>query len=226
MFCQLKGVEWPSCRIMEGMSLLTASREEYLRRGRRLEYFTIAYNSVEGVCSLVAGLIAGSVSLVGFGLDSIIEVASGAALIWRLRQDSDVRRREHVERIALRIVGACFVALAAYVLYESISTLVWRALPARSILGIVVAGASVVVMPLLARAKRRVALQLGSHAMQADSKQADFCGLLSAILLCGLLTNALFGWWWMDPAAALVMVPIIAKEGFDGLRGRDCCQCE
>jgi len=214
-----------TCRIMEGVSVETASREEYLRRGRRLEYFTIAYNSLEGVCSIVAGLIAGSVSLVGFGLDSMIEVASGAALIWRLRQDSNVGSRENVERIALRVVGFCFVTLAAYVLYESLSTLVRRALPERSIVGIVVAGTSVVVMPLLARSKRRVALHLGSHAMQADSKQADFCGFLSAILLCGLLTNALFGWWWMDPAAALVMVPIIAKEGLDGLRGRDCCQC-
>ena len=207
------------------MSVATASREDYLRQGRRLEYFTVAYNSLEGVCSIVAGLIAGSVSLVGFGMDSIIEVASGAALIWRLQQDFDVRRREQVERTALRIVGLCFIALAAYILYESISTLVRRASPDRSNVGIVVAGASVVVMPLLARAKRRVALQLGSHAMQADSKQADFCGLLSAILLCGLLTNALFGWWWMDPAAALVMVPIIAKEGLDGVRGRNCCQC-
>jgi len=207
------------------MSVATASREISLRRGRRLEYFTVAYNSLEGVCSIVAGLIAGSVSLVGFGMDSIIEVASGAALIWRLQQDFDVRRHEQVERTALRIVGLCFIALAVYVLYQSVSTLVRRASPERSVVGIVVAGASVVVMPILARAKRRVALQLGSHAMQADSKQADFCGFLSAILLCGLLTNALFGWWWMDPAAALVMVPIIAKEGFDGLRGRNCCQC-
>ena len=207
------------------MSVATARREDYLRRGRRLEYFTVAYNSLEGVCSIVAGLIAGSVSLVGFGMDSIIEVASGAALIWRLQQDFDVRRHEQVERTALRIVGLCFIALAVYVLYQSVSTLVRRASPERSVVGMVVAGASVVVMPLLARAKRRVALQLGSHAMQTDSKQADFCGFLSAILLCGLLANAVFGWWWMDPAAALVMVPIIAKEGFDGVRGRNCCQC-
>lgn len=207
------------------MPVVTASREEYLRRGRRLEYFTIVYNSLEGVCSIVAGLIAGSVSLVGFGFDSMIEVASGAALIWRLRPDVDVRRRESVERQTLRVVGLCFVALAAYVLFESISTLVQRTLPERSIWGIAVAGASVVVMPLLARAKRRVARKLGSHAMQADSKQADFCGLLSAIVLCGLLANALFGWWWMDPAAALVMVPIIAKDGIDGLRGKRCCEC-
>jgi divalent metal cation (Fe/Co/Zn/Cd) transporter len=210
---------------MENVSVAVASREEYVRRGRRLEYLTVAYNCVEGVCSIVAGLIAGSVSLVGFGLDSVIEVASGAALIWRLQQDFDPRRRERVERTALRLVGLCLVALAAYILYESISTLARRALPERSVMGIVVASASVIVMPLLARAKRRVARQLGSHAMQADSKQADFCGFLSAILLWGLLTNALFGWWWMDPAAALVMVPIIAKEGYDGLRGKDCCQC-
>ena len=109
--------------------MLTASREEYLRRGRRLEYFTIGYNSLEGVCSIVAGLIAGSVWLVSFGLDSMIEVASGAALIWRCGRTCDVGTREQVERIALRIVGVCFVALAAYVLYESISTLVRRALP-------------------------------------------------------------------------------------------------
>ena len=205
--------------------MATASREEYLRRGRRLEYFTVGYNSLEGVCSIIAGILAGSVSLVGFGLDSMIEVASGAALIWRLQQDFDVRRREQAERTALRIVGLCFVALAGYVLYESIATLVRRALPERSIVGIAVAGVSVVVMPLLARAKRRVARHLGSHAMEADSKQADFCGYLSAILLCGLLANAALGWWWMDPAAALVMVPIIAKEGFDGIRGRNCCQC-
>ncbi len=177
------------------------------------------------MCSIVAGLIAGSVSLVGFGMDSIVEVASGAALIWRLQQDFDVRRREQLERAALRIVGLCLIALAAYVLYESVSTLVRRASPERSVVGIVVAGASLVVMPLLARAKRRVALRLGSHAMQADSKQAEFCSFLSAILLCGLLTNAVFGWWWMDPAAGLGMVPIIAKEGCDGLRGRNCCQC-
>lgn len=154
--------------------MVTASREEYLRRGRGLEYFTIAYNSLEGVCSTIAGLIAGSVSLVGFGLDSIIEVASGAALIWRLQQDFDVRRRERVERTAQRVVGLCFVALAGYVLYESVAALVRRASPERSIAGIVVAGASVLVMPLLARAKRRVAAQIGSHALHADSKQADF----------------------------------------------------
>jgi divalent metal cation (Fe/Co/Zn/Cd) transporter len=188
-----------------------------------LEYFTIGYNSLEGVISIVAGLIAGSVSLVGFGLDSLIEVTSGAALVWRLHHDLNVARREQVERTALRTVGACFIALAMYILYESSSMLVRHVPPERSIAGIVVASISVILMPLLARAKRRVAVQIGSRAMHADSKQADFCSYLSAILLGGLLSNALFGWWWMDPAAGLAMVPIIVKEGMDGLRAEACC---
>jgi divalent metal cation (Fe/Co/Zn/Cd) transporter len=201
----------------------TANREVYVRRGERLEYFTIGYNTLEGVTSIVAGLIARSVSLVGFGLDSVIEVTSGAALLWRLHHDLDLSRREQVERAALRTVGACFIALALYILYESGSMLIRHVPPKRSIFGIVIAAISVIVMPLLARAKRRVARQIGSGAMHADSKQADFCSYLSATLLGGLLLNAMLGWWWMDPAAGLVMVPIIGKEGIDGLRAETCC---
>lgn len=201
----------------------TANREVYVRRGERLEYFTIGYNTLEGVTSIVAGLIARSVSLVGFGLDSLIEVTSGAALLWRLHHDLDLSRREQVERAALRTVGACFIALALYILYESGSMLIRHVPPKRSIFGIVIASISVIVMPLLARAKRRVARQIGSGAMHADSKQADFCSYLSATLLGGLLLNAMLGWWWMDPAAGLVMVPIIGKEGIDGLRAETCC---
>ena len=201
----------------------TANREVYVRRGERLEYFTIGYNTLEGVTSIVAGLIARSVSLVGFGLDSLIEVTSGAALLWRLHHDLDLSRREQVERAALRTVGACFIALALYILYESGSMLIRHVPPKRSIFGIVIASISVIVMPLLARAKRRVARQIGSGAMHADSKQADFCSYLSATLLGGLLLNAMLGWWWMDPAAGLVMVPIIGKEGIGGLRAETCC---
>lgn len=198
------------------------NRRALIRRGQRLEYFTIGYNSAESLASIVAGLIAGSVSLVGFGLDSLIEVASGAALLWRLHHDLDQSRREQVEHITVRIVGWCFVALALYIACESGSTLIGRAAPERSIPGIIVAAVSVLVMPLLARAKRRVAAGIGSGAMSADSKQADFCTYLSAILLGGLLLNALFGWWWADTVAGLGMVPIIAKEGIDGIRGRAC----
>jgi divalent metal cation (Fe/Co/Zn/Cd) transporter len=201
----------------------TQNRQDLVRRGQRLEYFTIGYNSLEGLTSTVAGLIAGSVSLIGFGLDSVIEVASGAALLWRLHHDLDHSRREQVERITQKIVAWCFLALAAYLDYESGSTLIGHEIPQRSIPGIIVAAVSVIVMPLLARAKRRVAAGIGSGAMTADSKQADFCTYLSAILLGGLLLNALLGWWWADPVAGLVMAPIIGKEGLDGIRGKACC---
>jgi divalent metal cation (Fe/Co/Zn/Cd) transporter len=143
--------------------------------------------------------------------------------LWRLHHDLDHSRREQVERITLKIVGWCFLALAAYIVYESGSTLIGHDAPKRSVPGVIVAAASVMVMPLLARAKRRVAAGIGSSAMTADSRQADFCTYLSAILLGGLLLNALLGWWWADPVAGLVMVPIIGKEGIDGIRGKACC---
>jgi divalent metal cation (Fe/Co/Zn/Cd) transporter len=202
------------------MDAVNLTRSDLVRRGQRLEYFTIGYNSLEGLLSIVAGLIAGSDSLVGFGLDSAIEVASGTALLWRLHHDLNPTRREQVERTVLRIVGGCFIALAAYIVYECGSTLLRHEAPERSIPGILIAGLSIMVMPLLARAKRRVAAGVGSGAMHADSRQTDFCMYLSAILLGGLLLNALIGWWWADPVAGLVMVPIIAKEGVDGIRGR------
>jgi divalent metal cation (Fe/Co/Zn/Cd) transporter len=205
------------------MGAVKLARPVLVRRGRRLECFTIGYNSLEGLVSIVAGLIAGSVSLVGFGVDSAIEVASGAALLWRLHHDLNPSRREQVERTTLRIVGWCFLALAAYITYESGSTLIRREAAERSIPGIIIAALSVVVMPLLARAKRRVATEIRSGAMRADSRQADFCTYLSAILLCGLLLNATAAWWWADPVAGLLVVPIIAKEGIDGLRGEACC---
>jgi divalent metal cation (Fe/Co/Zn/Cd) transporter len=206
------------------MDAASPTRHALVRRGQLLEYFTIAYNILEGLVSIVAGFIAGSVSLVGFGLDSLIEVTSGAALLWRLHHDLNPRRCEQAERTTLRIVGWCFIALAIYILYESGSTLIRHEAPERSIPGIIVAAASLVVMPILAKAKRRIAAGIGSGAMHADSRQTDFCTYLSAILLGGLVLNALAGWWWADPAAGLVMVPIIAKEGVDGLRGRVCCE--
>ena len=207
------------------MAVAAASRQQLVQRGRNLEYFTVAYNSLEGLVSLVAGLIAGSVSLVGFGLDSIIEVTSGAALLWRLHHDLNESRREAVEQITLRIVGWCFIALVVYVAVDSSWTLFQQEKPERSIPGIIVAAVSVVVMPLLARAKRRVAAGIGSAAMRADSRQTDFCTYPSAILLGGLLLNAGVGWWWADPAAGLAMVPIIGKEGVDSIRGKGCAEC-
>ena len=204
------------------MEAVTETRETHVRHGFRLQYFTIAYNSLEGLISITAGLFAGSVSLIGFGFDSLIEVTSGAAVLWRLRHDRDTARRERAERSTLRLVGWCFLALAAYILYDSGSTLLRHEPPERSIPGIVIAAVSLVVMPLLASAKRRVAAGIGSAAMRADARQTDFCTYLSAILLCGLLLNALLGWWWADPVAALGMTFFLAQEGREAWRGKTC----
>jgi divalent metal cation (Fe/Co/Zn/Cd) transporter len=207
------------------MAELALERQAVAERGKRLEYFTIGWNTLEGLVAVVAGLMAGSISLVGFGIDSFIEVTSGGALLWRMSVDADVHRRERNERLALRIVGACFVALAVYIGYESVTDLIQRNEPESSLPGIILAIVSLVVMPLLSRAKRRVGNKLASAAMHADARQTEFCTYLSAILLGGLLLNSLFGLWWADPVAALVMVPIIAKEGYDGLQAKACCGC-
>jgi divalent metal cation (Fe/Co/Zn/Cd) transporter len=208
------------------MSEITVlDRAESIRHGRRVEYFTIVWNTVEGLVAVIAGLIAGSISLVGFGMDSFIEVTSGSVLLWRMSVDANVRDRERNENRALKIVGICFLALAAYIAYESGTDLWSKRGPERSIPGIILACVSLVVMPLLSRAKRRVGNSLGSAAMHADAKQTEFCTYLSAILLAGLLLNAFGGWWWADPVASLIMVPIIAKEGIEGLQGKACDDC-
>jgi len=207
------------------MSELTIARQAIAHHGRRLEYFTIAWNSLEGLIAVGAGMVAGSISLVGFGMDSFIEVTSGATLLWRMSVDSDVESRERNEKLSLRIVGICFIALALYITYKALSDLISKPAPKHSLPGIVLACISLVVMPLLSRAKRRVGRAMGSAAMHADAKQTEFCTYLSAILLGGLLLNAFWGWWWADPAAALIMIPIIAKEGIEGLRGNTCGDC-
>ncbi len=200
-------------------------RPVVVRRGRRLEYFTIAWNTLEGLVAVIAGAVTGSVSLVGFGIDSFIEVTSGSALLWRMSVDADEHRRERNERRALQIVGVCFLCLAAYITYESAADLWSKRAPEHSIPGILLACVSLVVMPLLSRAKRKVGRALSSAAMHADAKQTEFCTYLSAVLLAGLMLNAFFGLWWADPVAGLTMVPIIAKEGIEGLQGKGCNDC-
>lgn len=203
----------------------TEARRAQIRRGKLLEYFTVGYNSLEGVIAIAAGLFAGSIALVGFGFDSAIEVISGVALLWRLYGDADESRRELVEARALRIVGVSFFILAAYVTYDAITSLVRREAPDESIVGIVLAAVSVVVMPVLVRAKRQVARSIGSAALAADAAQTQICTYLSLILLAGLALNAAVGWWWADPIAALVMVPIIVKEGWEAIHGEHCDDC-
>ncbi|MEO6876863.1 MAG: cation transporter [Gemmatimonadaceae bacterium] len=203
--------------------LTAAERATFVNRGKLLSRVTLAYNSAEGVAAIVTGALAGSVALMGFGIDSVIEVVSSVAALRRLGADADAEQRARAERLSLRIIGACFIALALYIALEAGHALLTHDVPRRTIPGIIVAALSVVIMPLLARAKRRVAVGLGSRALAADATQTDLCMYLSAILLCGLLLNALVGWWWADPVAALIMVPIIAREGLEGLRGEDGC---
>ena len=203
--------------------LAVLPRTVSITTGRRLQYLTIAWNSIECVVALVAGFLAGSVALVGFGFDSAIEVISSLAALWRLRRDGDEARREASERATARIIGASFLLLAGYVLVNAVEVFRRHELPERSIPGLVLAALSVIVMPVLVHYKRRVAARLGSGALEAEARQTRVCAYLSAILLGGLGFNAWLGWWWADPIAGLVMVPLIAWEGWQAITGRTCC---
>ena len=201
------------------------TRQALVRRGLVLNGLTIGYNVLEAVVSLVAGVMAGSVALVGFGADSVIEVSSSIAALWRLRMDADHHRRARIEITTLRIVGWCFVALATYVAIDSVKTLWVRESPEVSRAGMAITALSIIVMPVLARAKRGVAQALSSGALQAEARQTSLCAYLSAITLGGLALNATLGWWWADPVAALCMVPIITREGVEAIRGDACEDC-
>jgi divalent metal cation (Fe/Co/Zn/Cd) transporter len=192
-------------------------REALVRRGLALNYLTIAYNTMEAVVSVGAGVVSGSVALVGFGIDSAIEVASAAAAQWRLRRDLDANRRQRVEVLTHRIIGWSFLVLALYVTADSVQSLLAREEPDKSVIGLAILVLSIAIMPLLARAKRRVAIAMDSRSLKADAKQTSLCAYLSAIALAGVGLNAILDWWWADPVCALVMVPIIAKEGFEGV---------
>ena len=205
-------------------AILAGMRASAARTGRQLQYASIGWNCLEAVVAVGSGALAGSIALVGFGVDSTIEVTASAAALWRLARDGDHCAREAAERRTRYIVGACFLALAAWVLYESVTTLLAREAAGVSAVGIALAGLSLIVMPVLVRLKRRVARRLGSQALEAESRQTLLCAVLSAILLIGLGLNAAAGWWWADPAAGLAMTPLIAREGWQALHGHACCE--
>ena len=196
------------------------TRAAVLRRGAALEMLTVGYNSVEGLVAIAAGLVAGSVALTGFGIDSVIEVASGVVLWWRLRAELGAARvGAAVEARAARLAGFLLLALAVYIVAESGRRLFTSDRPGESVVGIVLTALSLIVMPLLARAKLRVAASLGSRALRADAHETIVCAWLSATTLLGLGLNALLGWWWADPVAALAMLPLIIREGVEAWRG-------
>jgi cation diffusion facilitator family transporter len=203
----------------------TPARSALLHRGLRLEYLTVSWNLVEGAIAITAALAAGSVALLGFGIDSFVESLSGSVLIWRLRSETDGNRDEETierfERRAERLVGFSFFALAAYVVFDAITTLLNQERPDASPVGIALTAVSIGVMLWLARAKRRTAAELGSRALAADAEQTQACWYLSIVVLLGIGGNALFGWWWADPVAALGVSVILVREGREAWSGEE-----
>jgi divalent metal cation (Fe/Co/Zn/Cd) transporter len=199
---------------------LPAARKAVLRRRiRLLVAATISYNVVEAVVAITAGTVASSTALIGFGLDSVVEVASAAAVAWQFAAP-DPRRRE---KVTLRLIAVSFFALAAYVTVESVRALAGAAEADRSPVGIGLAALSLLVMPILSYAQRRAGREFGSASAVADSKQTLLCTYLSAVLLVGLVANATLGWWWADPVAALVIAAVAVREGREAWRGDTCC---
>ena len=205
------------------------NREQLVRRGRQLEWFTLSWNLVEGVVAIAAALSAGSVVVLGFGVDSFVECASSVVLLWRLYAERKEHDRERIERLderAHKLVGASLFALAAYIAFDGGKSLWLQERPESSVPGLIIAAISVPVMLQLARAKRRVAAAIESRALQADSFQTTACVWLSIITLVGAGANAALGWWWADPVAALAMTYFLVSEGREAWRGEDCCEAE
>ena len=201
-----------------------AARSPLLRRAIRLEFAVIAYNIVECAVSLVAGIAAGSVALIGFGLDSGIEISASVAVLLHLWRNAGAEAPEWGHRVAV-FVGLTLIALAIYVGGEAIFKLAAGSRPDASYLGIGIAAASLIIMPIVSRWEHSLSHQINSRALEAESRETLVCSWLSGALLLGLGANALFGWWWADPLAALVMVVFIAREGWEAFSRRELCAC-
>jgi divalent metal cation (Fe/Co/Zn/Cd) transporter len=202
-----------------------APRRDLLRRGLRLEYLTVGWNVIEGLVSVAAAVAAGSVALLGFGMDSFVETTSGLVLIWRLRAERHAREPEDIERLdrrAHKLVALSLLLLAAYVAFDATKALITRDKPQPTMAGMAITSLSLAVMWWLARAKRRTARGLASRALEADSFQTTACFWLSLITLAGIGLNAALGWWWADPVAALGMTYFLVSEGREAWRGEDC----
>lgn len=208
------------------MSSTVLARPGLLRHALRLEYLTVGWNLVEGVIAIAAALASGSVALLGFGIDSFVESTSGTVLIWRLRSERGAADHDAIERIeqsARKLVALSLFLLAAYIAFRAVTALLTGERPDASPVGMALAGVSLAVMWFLARAKRRAATVLGSRAMEADAFQTTACWWLSLIVLGGIGLNALFGWWWADPLAALGMTAFVVREGREAWMGDDDC---
>ena len=210
----------------EGATVERHARAVALRRGLWLEYMTVVWNVIEGVIAVVAGARAGSIALLAFGIDSFVECASGFVLIWRLSAERRTDSRERIEKLehsARRLVGASLFLLAAYVAFDAVKALITGEKPESSIVGIALSAVSMGVMFWLAAAKRGTAAVLGSAALRADAAQTMACWQLSLATLAGVGLNAVLGWWWADPVAALGIAALIVREGREAWEGHDCC---
>lgn len=204
-------------------TITLTEKTDALRSAHRLELLTIVWAAAEAVLGLLSARMAHSLSLEAFGLDSLIEVVSAGVLLWRLHLENDPHRREAAERLSLRIAALCLLLLAAYVLVDALLHLYSGANESPNLLGILVTASAVLLMPLLGRAKRRVAVRINSPALATDARQADFCALQALIVLLGLLAAH---WWHIaraDSIAALLLVPLIVREGVRALQGKSCC---
>jgi divalent metal cation (Fe/Co/Zn/Cd) transporter len=196
------------------------------RRALLLSYLTVGYNVLEGALSVLAGGLASSIALVGFGMDSFVESISGGIMIWRFRQTRlSAAEEERIEARAVKLVGLSFFVLAAYILFEAARKLLARDLPEPSLFGVVIAATSLVVMPLLFVAKQRTGRRLGSRSLLADSKQTLACTFMSFALLLGLLANRLFRLWQADPIVGMLIAAWLVREGFEALRQGKLCAC-
>jgi cation diffusion facilitator family transporter len=207
------------------MTAVATARTALLRLGLRLEYLTVGWNIAEGLIAVGTGIAASSIALIGFGVDSFVETISGVVLIWRLSAEArgtlDEEAVERIEHRAERLVGVAFLVLAAYVAFEAVRSLLGQEEPHASPVGIGLTALSIAVMLWLARQKRRTGQALGSRALVADAQQTYACWYLSIVTLSGLALNALLGWWWADPVAALGIAVLLVREGLEALRGGD-----
>lgn len=202
----------------------SAQRLSYLRRALQLTGFTVSWNVLEGLVAIAAGVIASSIALVGFGVDSFIEVLSGLVMLWRLRAEGSGRLpNEEAERRAIKLIAITFFILSAYVSFEAVRDLLTGEKAETSMVGLILTALSLVVMPILAHKKRQLAREMGSVSLQADSTETQLCVYLSATVFLGLAANALFGWWWMDSVAALVVAALALREGWEAWTTEDLC---
>lgn len=202
-------------------------RENLQKKALWLSYLTVGYNILEGVISILAGWLAGSIALIGFGLDSLVESLSGGVMIWRFRQRASLTKEEEerLEKKAISLVGYTFFILSAYVLYESVKKLLFQEAPAPTLLGIIIALVSLIIMPGLFYIKYQTGKSLGSASLMADSKQTLACAMLSLALVVGLGLNYFYGIWQADPVIGLIIVAVLVREGYEALKEQKLCTC-